>query len=195
MGVFVLHTSESLVAWCDGEGALLHSQLVKLGELWRDSSRGRLWEWERRQGEKWRKWKTQEEGKTEQKHHSQYRQLHKEPPPKKDFTHHSTLLCVDLLSFHKALHGWLVSDNRCVLWLVYVGYPISIPPKCRLHLLVMLSCSLQVREKSQFTRESIRADFLTVANTRPKHEWRQSQHSITLYISFICHCYSWKGKI
>lgn len=38
----MLHTSESLVAWCDGEGALLHSQLVKLGELWRDSSRGRL---------------------------------------------------------------------------------------------------------------------------------------------------------
>lgn len=37
-----LLTSESLVARCDGEGALLHSQLVKLGELWRDSSRGRL---------------------------------------------------------------------------------------------------------------------------------------------------------
>lgn len=46
-GIAVLHTSESLVAWCDGEGALLHCQLVELGELWRDSSRGRLWQWER----------------------------------------------------------------------------------------------------------------------------------------------------
>lgn len=63
----VLHTSESLVAWCNGERALLHSQLVKLGELWRDSSRGRLWEWERRQGEKWRKWEnTGRGGKTEE---------------------------------------------------------------------------------------------------------------------------------
>lgn len=42
VGVAALHTSESLVAWCNGERALLHSQLVKLGELWRDSSRGRL---------------------------------------------------------------------------------------------------------------------------------------------------------
>lgn len=40
---FVLRTSESLVARRNGEGALLHSQLVKLRELWRDSSRGRLW--------------------------------------------------------------------------------------------------------------------------------------------------------
>lgn len=54
-GVAAVPTSESLVAWCDGEGALLHSQLVELGELWRDSSRGRLWEWEGRQGEKQRK--------------------------------------------------------------------------------------------------------------------------------------------
>lgn len=37
-------TSEALVAWCDGERTLLHGQLVELGELGRNSSRGRLWE-------------------------------------------------------------------------------------------------------------------------------------------------------
>lgn len=51
----VLHTSESLVACCHGKWALLHGQLVKLAELWGDSSRRRLWEWERRQKEEWRK--------------------------------------------------------------------------------------------------------------------------------------------
>lgn len=46
----VLRTSEALVAWRDVEGARLHGQLVELGELRRDGSRGRLWEGERRGG-------------------------------------------------------------------------------------------------------------------------------------------------
>lgn len=115
VGHVMLHTSESLVAWCDGEGALLHSQLVKLGELWRDSSRGRLWEWERRQGEKRRKWKTQEEGKTEQKKSqlvktTTTKNSQKQQQKERFHTlHHSMPWCVDFLSYHKALHGLLVS--------------------------------------------------------------------------------------
>lgn len=80
---FHIQTGESLVAWCDGEWTLLHSQLVEFGELWRDSSRGRLWEGQRRQGEKWRNWKTQVEGETENTHTHQYRQLPKETPNRK----------------------------------------------------------------------------------------------------------------
>lgn len=95
----MLHTSESLVAWCDGEGALLHSQLVKLGELWRDSSRGRLWEWERRQGEKLRKWKTQEEGKNRtKKSQSVQTATQRTSKEKRDFTHTHTYTSVNSVS-------------------------------------------------------------------------------------------------
>lgn len=62
----VLHTSESLVACCHGKWALLHGQLVKLAELWGDSSRGRLWEWERGQEEEWRKQGNTAERKAQQ---------------------------------------------------------------------------------------------------------------------------------
>lgn len=36
------HTREALIAGSDVEGAMLHGQLVELGELRRDGSRGRL---------------------------------------------------------------------------------------------------------------------------------------------------------
>lgn len=50
----LLHTSEALIARSNVEGALLHGQLVELGELRRDGSRGRLREGENgwKEGEK-----------------------------------------------------------------------------------------------------------------------------------------------
>lgn len=57
--VLVLRTSEALIAGSDVEGALLHGQLVELGELRGDGSRGRL-----REGEN--KWK---EGGEEENNH------------------------------------------------------------------------------------------------------------------------------
>lgn len=80
----MLHTSESLVARCDGEGALLHSQLVKLGELWRDSSRGRL----RVRGDSKRNGGNGKHRKRKNKNHSQYRQSHNDSPQKKNFHTH-----------------------------------------------------------------------------------------------------------
>lgn len=94
--------------------------------------------------------KTQEEGRAEQTHHSQYRQQYKGTEQKQ--THITQFCCVNFsYAFIKLYIDYhLVS----VCFSVYVGYPIGIPPKCRLHLLVMLSCSLQVRAKSQCTRQS-----------------------------------------
>lgn len=114
--------------------------------------------------------KTQEEGKTEQKHHSQYRHIHRENPPKENS--HSTQYCP---SSQKVLHGSLVSGNKCVFGLVYVGYPKGIPPKCRLHLLVMISRSLQGQGK------------VTI------HKGGSSQYAFWISIPSY-HQYSWKGR-
>lgn len=80
---------------------------------------------------------------------SYIKNLQKKKRKKKASTCHS-VLCVDLLS----LHGSLVSDYPCVLFiLVYVGYPLGIPPKCRLHLLVMPCRSLQGQGKVTIHKE------------------------------------------
>ena len=80
---------------------------------------------------------------------SQYRQLYKQHPKekktKKTISHISVNIAVCRKILSKKLY--MMSDNHCVLGLVSVGYPIGIPPKCRLHLLVMLSCSLQGQGK------------------------------------------------
>lgn len=58
----LLHTSEALIARSDVEGALLHGQLVELGELRRDGSRGRLREGERKEGRRERVERGRERG-------------------------------------------------------------------------------------------------------------------------------------
>lgn len=111
-GLAVLHTSKSLVAWCNRERALLHSQLVKFGELWRNSSRGRLWEWEEEAGreETEEMGKTQEEGEKKtknraHKNHNQYRRQHKEVQTKENLTN---------TRLHSMVYRSLILSQSCI---------------------------------------------------------------------------------
>lgn len=109
--MLVLRTSEALIAGSDVEGALLHGQLVELGELRRDGSRGRLREGERRRG-------GETGGKKERKRRMstlvKYSYVHKEQCRSHQSVH--LLASCDLPLISALMPLWEVRPPQAVAW-------------------------------------------------------------------------------